>query len=137
MNWDEELRKIRERKLKELMGRQGSDGQEMAVSNKPIELNAASLRELIKTRPFLVVDCWAPWCAPCRMLAPILEEMARKYAGRATFGKLNVDENPSIASELQIVSIPTLLIFKQGRLVDRIVGALPKTSLDARIARWL
>lgn len=137
MDWDEELRRIRERKLEELMRRQGSGGEEKKVLEKPIELNAASFRELIKTRPFLVVDCWAPWCTPCRLIAPVVEELAQKYAGRITFGKLNVDENPSVASELQIMSIPTLLVFKQGRLVDRIVGAMPKGALEARIARWL
>lgn len=119
------------------MRRQGSGGEEKKVLEKPIELNAASFRELIKTRPFLVVDCWAPWCTPCRLIAPVVEELAQKYAGRITFGKLNVDENPSVASELQIMSIPTLLVFKQGRLVDRIVGAMPKGALEARIARWL
>ncbi|MBC7219722.1 MAG: thioredoxin [Hadesarchaea archaeon] len=137
MDWDEELRRIRERKLEELMRRQGSGGEEKKVLEKPIELNAASFRELIKTRPFLVVDCWAPWCTPCRLIAPVVEELAQKYAGRITFGKLNVDENPSIASELQIMSIPTLLVFKQGRLVDRIVGAMPRGALEARITRWL
>ena len=75
----------------------------------------------------------APWCAPCHMVAPIIEGMARDYAGRILFGKLNVDENRGVAMHHQIMSIPTLLVFKNGKLVDRIIGAMPRKMLEPKI----
>lgn len=136
MDWDEELERIKEKKIRELMERSAS-GEQRKITDKPVDLNAASFRQLIRSYSTVVVDCWAPWCSPCRLVAPIVEELAKKYAGRVTFGKLNVDENPEIATEFQIMGIPTLLVFKQGRLVDRIVGAMPKNALEAKITRWL
>ena len=119
------------------MKKAGETKEKKSTPNKPIELTDAKFREMIKNHPLVVVDCWAPWCAPCRMVAPILEELAREYAGRISFGKLNVDENQSVALEYQIMSIPTLLVFKNGKLVDRIVGAMPKKALEPNITRHL
>ncbi len=137
MEQDEELKRIREKKLSELMKKAGETKEKKSAPNKPIELTDAKFREMIKNHPLVVVDYWAPWCAPCRMVAPILEELAREYAGRISFGKLNVDENQSVALEYQIMSIPTLLVFKNGKLVDRIVGAMPKKALEPKITRHL
>ena len=137
MEQDEELKRIREKKLRELMKKAGETEEKKSPPNKPIELTDAKFREMIQNHPLVVVDCWAPWCAPCRMVAPILEELAREYAGRISFGKLNVDENQSVALEHQIMSIPTLLVFKNGKLVDRIVGAMPKKALEPNITRHL
>lgn len=137
MEQDEELKRIREKKLSELMKKAGETKEKKSAPNKPIELTDAKFREMIKNHPLVVVDCWAPWCAPCHMVAPILEELAREYAGRISFGKLNVDENQSVALEYQIMSIPTLLVFKNGKLVDRIVGAMPKKALEPKITRHL
>ncbi len=137
MEQDEELKRIREKKLRKLMKKAGETKEKKSTPNKPIELTDAKFREMIKNHPLVVVDCWAPWCAPCRMVAPILEELAREYAGRISFGKLNVDENQSVALEYQIMSIPTLLVFKNGKLVDRIVGAMPKKALEPNITRHL
>lgn len=81
----------------------------------------------------VLVDFWAEWCGPCRMIAPIVEEMANEYSGKAVIGKLNVDENPQVASDFGIRSIPTLLIFKNGQIVDKIVGALPKHTLTQKL----
>lgn len=83
-------------------------------------------------RPVLV-DCWAPWCGPCRMIAPILDELAAQSAGRYRIAKLNVDENPQTASRFNIASIPTMLIFKDGRLIDRLIGAQPKQAIADRL----
>ena len=83
----------------------------------------------------VLVDFWAPWCGPCRMVAPSVEQLAREFDGRAVVGKLNVDENPAVAGRYNIMSIPTLLIFKNGAVVDQIVGAQPLEALRQRLVR--
>lgn len=85
----------------------------------------------------VVVDLWAPWCGPCRFVGPILEELSREYAGRLKVVKVNVDENPLIASRFEAYSIPTLVVLQNGRPVDRIVGALPKGPLTVRLTPFL
>ncbi len=89
--------------------------------------------EVLRSSVPVLMDCWAPWCGPCRMVSPIVEEIAREMAGSLKVGKLNVDENPVIATRFQIRSIPTLLIFNNGRLVDQIVGAMPKAQILQRL----
>ena len=81
----------------------------------------------------VLVDCWAPWCGPCRMIAPVLDQLAAESNGRYKIVKLNVDENPQTSAQFQIRSIPTLLIFKHGKVVDQIVGAVPKQTIAARL----
>lgn len=83
----------------------------------------------------ILVDCWAPWCGPCRMIAPVLDELAAEANGRYLIAKLNVDENPQTSGRFGIRSIPTMLIFKNGQLIDTLVGALPKQAIAARLAR--
>jgi thioredoxin 2 len=90
-----------------------------------------------KSSVAVVVDLWAPWCGPCRFVSPILEELAREFAGRLKVVKVNVDENPRLATEFDARSIPTLLVLKGGRPVDRIVGALPKSELTIRLTPHL
>jgi thioredoxin 1 len=102
-----------------------------------LELTNKNLDDEVKKNPLLVVDCWAPWCGPCRMMGPIVEELAGDYAGKITFGKLNTDENQDIATKYQIMAIPTFLIFKNGELVDRKMGALPKKAFSAELDRQL
>jgi thioredoxin 1 len=93
-------------------------------------LTAQSFSEDVLQAPGVaVVDFWAPWCAPCRLIAPIVEELAAELAGRARFGKVNVDENGTLAVEHGVMSIPTLLIFKDGVEAERVVGARPKQAL--------
>lgn len=83
----------------------------------------------------VVIDCWAPWCGPCRIVGPIVEELAREMAGRVRFAKLNTDLSPGVSQAFGIMSIPTLLVFRQARLVDRVVGAQPKPRLAALLER--
>lgn len=85
----------------------------------------------------VLVDFWAEWCGPCKMIGPLIEELATEYDGKAVIGKLNVDENPDIAATYGIRSIPTLLVFKGGEIVDRIVGAVPKANIAQKIDNQL
>lgn len=93
--------------------------------------------EITNSNFLVVVDFWAEWCAPCRMMAPILEEIKREYEGKIKVGKLNVDENSTIAGQYHIMGIPTLLFFRSGKLVDKIVGIVPRKTLDDKIEKLL
>jgi len=83
----------------------------------------------------VLLDCWAPWCGPCRMIAPVLDQLAAESDGKYLIAKLNVDENPQVAAQFRIQSIPTMLIFKNGLLVDRLMGAMPKGAIAASLAK--
>ncbi|MEW6118246.1 MAG: thioredoxin [Nitrospirota bacterium] len=95
--------------------------------------SAAWDQEVLKANGLVMVDFWAVWCGPCRMIAPTVEELAKEYAGKVKVGKLNTDENPDIASKYKIMGIPTIMFFKNGEKVDQIVGAVPKPQLKAKI----
>lgn len=133
---DEELEKIRQAKLREMMKKSKSFEEEVLI-NKPVEVTDATFNETVQNHPLVVIDCWAAWCGPCRMITPIIEELAREYAGKVVFGKLDVDKNRAVTMQYQIRSIPTLIVFSHGKLVDRIMGALPKPILEAQITRYL
>ena len=94
-------------------------------------------QEVVNAAVPAVVDLWAAWCGPCRMLAPLVEELAGKYQGKVKIGKLNVDDHPGVAAQYRIMNIPTLLLFKGGKEVDRIVGVQPKDELVRRIEKLL
>ena len=94
-------------------------------------------QEVTKSPSPVLVDMWAAWCGPCRMIAPIVEEMATKYQGKLKVGKLNVDDHAQVAGRFRIMNIPTLLLFKGGKEVDRIVGVVPKEELGKRIEKAL
>lgn len=136
----DELDEIRKRKMKELMRRMSeteeSEPQEKAP-DKPLDLDDGTLPQAIAKYSPLVVDCWAPWCGPCRMVSPIVERLAKKYAGKMVFGELNVDRNQQTAAKYQIMSIPALLVFKGGKHVDTIIGAMPQQALEKRLAKYL
>jgi thioredoxin 2 len=99
-----------------------------------VDANEATFAVETRASPTIVVDLWAPWCGPCRIVSPILEELARDYAGRLKVVKVNVDENQALAVRYEAMSIPLMVVMRDGKVVDRIVGALPKPALAARIA---
>jgi len=90
-------------------------------------------KDVVQAPGLVVVDFWATWCGPCKMISPIVEELANEYEGKAVFGKINTDENPDLASKFSIRGIPTLMFFKGGKKIDDIVGAVPKAQLEEKI----
>lgn len=99
-----------------------------------LRLTERNFSEIVAATPLLLVDFWAPWCGPCRAVAPALEEIARAEAGRVVIAKVNVDEEPTLAQRYQVQAIPTLMFFKDGQAVDTLVGAPPKADLARRVA---
>ncbi len=90
-------------------------------------------KEVIQSQGLVMVDFWAVWCGPCRMIAPTVEELSKEYSGKVKVAKLNTDDNPDVASRYKIMGIPTIIFFKDGQKVDQIVGAVPKPQLKAKI----
>ncbi|MDG6218994.1 MAG: thioredoxin [Candidatus Thermoplasmatota archaeon] len=136
---NDELAKIKSKKLEELKKYYGTGGiaMEDEMPNKPIEITDADIDNTIQKYELIVIDCWAPWCGPCGMIHPILEDLSKEMEGKIVFGKLNVDHNNQTASKYGIMSIPTLLIFKNGQLVDRIIGVMPKPTIKEKLTRLL
>lgn len=138
---DEELERIKRQKMEEIIdsafNKTQNENQPMKNPGKPRDLTDVTFTNFIKENAIAVVDVWAPWCGPCRFVSPIVEELARDYAGKIAFGKLNVDQNQRVATQYGIMGIPTILVFKNTKLVDQIVGAMPRQSLEPRLTRYL
>lgn len=140
---DPELEAIRAR-LRQEMTQQAAAAAEappadaeppQAALDHPVDVTDAEFQAFLQKHEFVVVDCWAPWCGPCRIVGPIVDQLAKEMAGRVAFAKVNVDVNPRIPGTFGVQGIPTLLMFRRGQLVDRVVGALPKAQLAAHIER--
>lgn len=132
---DPELAAIRARRVQEILARKspGETAPRPTVPKKPTDLTARSFSTFLAEHPRTIVDVWAPWCAPCRTMAPILDALSNEFAGQVEFGKLNADNEPGLAGQFRVEGIPTLLLFDRGRLVDRVVGAVPGNLLRERI----
>lgn len=130
----DELEKIKEQKLKEWLKPMDTD---TGSTNTPVKVTDSTFEEFVKKGSLVLVDFWAEWCGPCRMIAPALEKLAVEYAGRVAVGKLNVDENPATPMKYRVSAIPTLIFFKGGKVVDRMLGAAPKESIEEKIKRLL
>jgi len=109
----------------------------MADSNSVQQITDSTFEQTVNAGKPVFVDFWAPWCGPCRIIGPIVEELAPSYQGKAVIGKVNVDDNPMIAQKFGVTSIPTLMMFKDGKLVDRAVGVMPKGELQKFIDKNL
>ena len=130
----DELEKIKEQKLKEWLKPIDTD---TGSTNTPVKVTDSTFEEFVKKGSLVLVDFWAEWCGPCRMVGPALEKLAVEYAGRVAVGKLNVDENPATPMKYRVSAIPTLIFFKGGKVVDRMLGAAPKESIEEKIKRLL
>lgn len=127
-----ELDEILKRKLKKL---EQKYMEKKKIIDHPIQVMDKTFDQVIKTYPIVIVDFWAEWCPPCHMIAPIIEELANDYAGKVVFGKLNVGNERATAVKYSIEAIPTLLFFKNGKLVDRVLGAVLKQLLEEKIKK--
>ncbi|MCD6512976.1 MAG: thioredoxin [Thermoplasmata archaeon] len=128
----DEIQKIRARILQRLM--ETKDEQKLPA--RPIHVSEQEFNEMISKYDTVVVDFWAPWCQPCKIIEPMVERLAKKYKGKVVFLKVNVDRNKKIAMKYRVMSIPTIGLFKNGRLVDRQIGAIPYDIFDSWVGRF-
>ena len=136
MSVDDELEAIKHKKLAELQ-KEAATKAMMSSITEPIVLTDSNFASEVTRYPIMLVDFWASWCGPCRMVSPIIEQLSREYSGKVAFGKVNVDENQIIAASFGIQSIPTLMIFKGSKAVDVIVGAMPKAQIEMKLKQQL
>jgi thioredoxin 1 len=125
-----ELEAIRAKKMKEMI-------QSSKLPSVPVKISDTTFNDIINKSKLVVVDCWAEWCGPCKMIVPIIDKLAEEYSSKVMFAKLNVDENPQTASKYGIMSIPTLLVFKSSKLVDTVVGAVQKLTIESILKKHM
>jgi thioredoxin 1 len=138
---DEQLNDILANKIQEIShdafnNKSSSENYRTTIA-APLILNDSNFTQAVQKYPLLVVDFWAPWCGPCRILSPTIEQLAKEFAGKVMFGKLNVDENPRVASAFRIQSIPTVAIFKNSQMVDGFVGVASKSQIQSKVSQYM
>jgi thioredoxin 1 len=134
---DDELAKIREKKMQELRDRfdPAKKSAPAAGHVTVMPIDERQFAQVVQQHHALVIDFWAEWCGPCRRVAPIVEELAQEFAGKVTFAKCDTDHNQRLAMQFGISAIPCLLFFSHGQMVDRVIGALPKEMIRAKVVR--
>jgi thioredoxin 1 len=133
---DEELESIRKNMYNSILNAKKLEKVDK-MDGKSVELNDGNFDQMVNKPGLMVVDFWAEWCAPCRFVSPVLDELAKEYAGKMVLGKLNVDLNPQVSARFMIRSIPTIMFFKDGKPVDTVIGALPKPMIETKIKKNL
>ena len=132
---DSELEKIREKKLKDLKKKVISKPNPSDKSrNEVIEINSDNFENIITSNEWVIIDCWAVWCMPCKIMTPIFKKLAKEYGQKIQFAKLNTDLNPQIAFKFEIMSIPTFLVLHKGKLVRKVIGAIGEPGLRKLLA---
>ncbi len=134
---DKQFFKIKQEKIAQMLEHAEAVKCDSVPIDKPIALTDGNFQAEVGKHKLIVVDFWAPWCGPCRMVGPIVEQLAAEYAGKVAFGKVNVDEEMVVAQSFGVQSIPTLMVFKDGKAVDAIVGACPKSSIEAKFKPYM
>jgi len=133
---DEELKIINEKRMKKLQ-RIVNEKELLKNITEPLNLDDSDFTETVNKFPLLLVDFWAPWCGPCRMMSPVIDQVGKEYQGKLVVGKVNVDENPNISRQFGISSIPTLILFKRGQAVNNIIGSVSKSRIDEMVRMHL
>lgn len=133
---DEELRLINEKRVKKLQ-QLLNEKEVLRNISEPLNLEDTTFFQTINKFPIMLVDFWAPWCGPCRMMSPIIDQIGKDYLGKLVIGKINVDENPLIARQFSISSIPTLMLFKRGKEVNKIIGSVSRNKIDEMVKMHL
>ncbi|MDK2826669.1 MAG: thioredoxin 1 [Methanolobus sp.] len=129
----DDIESIRQKRMQQLQ----ESLEKKEYPSDPVTINDASFNEFVSKYPLVLVDCWAPWCGPCRMLSPVLDELAVEMQGKVVFGKLNVDDEKMTAIKFGITSIPAMLIFKNGEFVDKLIGAVPKQNIIQKLEPYI
>jgi thioredoxin 1 len=134
----DELEEIKRKKMEQMKKDMNVSAKpSVELPGKPVIVTDATIDAAASQYPIFILDCWAEWCGPCRTIGPIIEQLAAEMKGKVVFGKLNIDENMQTANKYRISAIPTLMVFKDGKLIDKLVGAYPKPTLVAKIQKFL